>query len=103
MPLDLFVSYILPYNFSFPETKANAYTMEETTLNQQFVGEAHLHRQQVYAWTVDDQPHMTRMLFLNVDGIITDNLTELKTTIRSTFDHPSYAQRLLIYSNECKQ
>ncbi|ORN26300.1 cytoplasmic glycerophosphodiester phosphodiesterase [Lentilactobacillus parabuchneri] len=96
----LFVSYILPYNFSFPETKANAYTMEETTLNQQFVGEAHLHRQQVYAWTGDDQPHMTRMLFLNVDGIITDNLTELKTTIRSTFDHPSYAQRLLIYSNE---
>ncbi|AEB74490.1 glycerophosphoryl diester phosphodiesterase membrane domain-containing protein [Lentilactobacillus buchneri] len=96
----LFVSYILPYNFSFPQTKANAYTMEETTLNETFVNEAHFHHQQVYAWTVDDEDDMTRMLFLNVDGIITDNLTELQSTINSTFDHPSYAQRLLIYSNE---
>lgn len=96
----LFVSYILPYNFSFPQTKANAYTMEETTLNEAFVNEAHAHRQQVYAWTVDDEDDMTRMLFLNVDGIITDNLTDLKSTINSTFNHPSYAQRLLIYSNE---
>ncbi|MDN6542168.1 MAG: glycerophosphodiester phosphodiesterase, partial [Lentilactobacillus parabuchneri] len=52
------------------------------------------------AWSVVEVPQIKRMLFLNVDGIITDNLTELKTTIRSTFDHPSYAQRLLIYSNE---
>lgn len=96
----LFVSYILPYNFSFPETKANAYTMEETTLNEQFVNQAHRHHQQVYAWTVDDQDDMVRMLFLNVDGIITDDLGELKATINENFDHPSYAQRLLIYSNE---
>ncbi|WP_225352783.1 glycerophosphodiester phosphodiesterase, partial [Lentilactobacillus parafarraginis] len=96
----LFVSYILPYNFSFPETKANAYTMEETTLNSQFVSEAHRRNQWVYAWTVDDSDDMTKMLFLNVDGIITDNLSELQATIKSTFNHPSYAHRLLVYSNE---
>lgn len=96
----LFVSYILPFNFSFPETKANAYTMEETTLNQDFVNEAHARKQQVFAWTVDDDDDMTRMMFLNVDGIITDDLHELQVNIETTFDHPSYAQRLLIYSNE---
>ena len=96
----LFVSYILPFNFSFPETKANAYTMEETTLNQEFVDEAHDRHQQVFAWTVDDDDDMTRMIFLNVDGIITDNLHELQVNLETTFDHPSYAQRLLIYSNE---
>lgn len=96
----LFVSYILPFNFSFPETKANAYTMEETTLNQNFVDEAHARKQQVFAWTVDDDDDMTRMMFLNVDGIITDNLHELQVNIETQFDHPSYAQRLLIYSNE---
>ncbi len=96
----LFVSYILPFNFSFPETKANAYTMEETTLNQEFVDEAHNRHQQVFAWTVDDDDDMTRMIFLNVDGIITDNLHELQVNLETTFDHPSYAQRLLIYSNE---
>ncbi|GHP13774.1 glycerophosphoryl diester phosphodiesterase [Lentilactobacillus fungorum] len=96
----LFVSYILPYNFSFPETKANAYTVEETTLNEQFVDQAHSRHQQVDAWTVDDQDDMVRMLFINVDGIITDDLTQLKAVVNENFDHPSYAQRLLIYSNE---
>ncbi len=96
----LFVSYILPFNFSFPETKANAYTMEETTLNQDFVDQAHAHHQRVYAWTVDDDDDMTQMMFLNVDGIITDDLHDLQVNIETTFDHPSYAQRLLIYSNE---
>lgn len=96
----LFVSYILPFNFSFPETKANAYTMEETTLNQDFVDQAHNRKQQVYAWTVDNDDDMTRMIFLNVDGIITDNLHELQVNLETNFDHPSYAQRLLIYSDE---
>lgn len=96
----LFVSYILPYNFSFPETKANAYTMEETTLNNQFVQQSHDHRQQAYGWTVDDSDDMTRLLFMNVDGIITDDLNELKGVIQTNFNHPSYARRLLIYSDE---
>nr|WP_330166095.1 glycerophosphodiester phosphodiesterase [Agrilactobacillus fermenti] len=96
----LFVSYILPYNLSFPQTKANAYTMEETTLNKRFVNTAHQRRQEVYAWTVNDDSEMTRVLFLNVDGIITDNLHLLKTTIKADTQHPSYAQLLLIYINE---
>ncbi|WP_416353593.1 glycerophosphoryl diester phosphodiesterase membrane domain-containing protein [Agrilactobacillus fermenti] len=96
----LFVSYILPYNLSFPQTKANAYTMEETTLNEQFVKAAHQRQQEVYAWTVNDDTEMTRMLFLNVDGIITDNLHTLKATIKTDTRHPSYAQLLLIYINE---
>lgn len=34
--------YILPYNFIFPQTPANGYTMEKTTLNDSFVTQAKL-------------------------------------------------------------
>jgi glycerophosphoryl diester phosphodiesterase len=37
----LFSSFILPYNLAFPRTQANAYTMEETTLTQAFMDQAH--------------------------------------------------------------
>lgn len=69
-------------------------------MNDQFVQQAHDHRQQVYAWTVDDPDDMTKLLFMNVDGIITDDLNELKGVIQTNFNHPSYAKRLLIYSDE---
>lgn len=93
-------SFILPYNLTFPQTKADAYTMEQTTLNETFVNQAHANHQKVLAWTVDDEDDMTHMMFLNVDGIITDNLHELQTNIKTTFNHPSYARELLVYANE---
>lgn len=98
----LFASYILPFNLTFPETKANAYTMEETTLSEDFVKKAHQHKQKVYAWTVNDYDDMSRMIFLNVDGIITDNLKELKETLAQNFKNPSYASRFANYSENLR-
>lgn len=97
---DLFVSYILPYNLTFPETKANAYTMEATTLNDSFISNANQRHQQVYAWTVDDIDQMDQMMFLGVDGIITDQLHELQVEIKDNTDHPSYANLLLALMSE---
>ncbi|WP_413627879.1 glycerophosphodiester phosphodiesterase [Fructilactobacillus vespulae] len=96
---ELYSSYILPFNFTFPETKANAYTMEETTLSQDFVTKAHMHHQAVFAWTVNQEDEMNQMIFLNVDGIITDNLSDLKQTINENFKNPSYADRFVNYAN----
>ncbi|MEJ1329605.1 glycerophosphodiester phosphodiesterase [Latilactobacillus sakei] len=96
----LFVSFILPYNISFPETPANAYTMEATTLNATFINQAHAGNQAVYAWTVNDPDVMQRLLLTEVDGIITDNLSDLKDVVAENNDHPSYATRLLIYSSQ---
>ena len=96
----LFVSFNLPYNISFPETPANAYTMEATTLNAAFINQAHAGNQSVYAWTVNDPDVMQRLLLTEVDGIITDNLSDLKDVVAENNDHPSYATRLLIYSSQ---
>lgn len=94
----LYVSYILPYNLTFPDTKANAYTMEATTLNGDFVSKAHDNKQDVFAWTVNDDTTMQKMMFADVDGIITDNLSELKETIKETNDKPSYADQILNFT-----
>lgn len=95
-----FVSYILPYNLTFPHTDANGYTMEVTTLNGQFVDKADRNHKTVYAWDIDDTDQMDRMMFMGVTGIITDNLKEMQQEAKSNTDHPSYAKLLLTFMNE---
>lgn len=99
----LYVSFILPYNFTFPQTDADAYTMEETTLNRSFILQAQGVKKDVYAWTVNDADSMDNMIFLDVDGIITDNLETLKAVIKNFEDDPSYADRLLLYFDQLAQ
>ncbi|GEK29619.1 glycerophosphoryl diester phosphodiesterase membrane domain-containing protein [Furfurilactobacillus siliginis] len=92
------VGYILPYNFvGLPQTKANFYTMEYSTLNERFVNEAHRARKQVFAWTVNDSENMDQMMNLDVDGIITDQLTTLNGQIKQQKDNHDYAESLLKY------
>ena len=95
-----FVSYILPYNLTFPHTDANAYTMEATTLNDHFVDKADRLNKKVYAWDIDDTDLMDQMMFMGVNGIITDNLHEMQTEAKKNTDHPSYAKLLLTFMNE---
>lgn len=95
-----FVSYILPYNLTFPHTVADGYTMEVTTLNDQFVDKADRYDKTVYAWDIDDTDQMDQMMFMGVTGIITDNLHEMQAEAKSNTDHPSYAKLLLTFMNE---
>ncbi|OFI47096.1 hypothetical protein BG262_01860 [Floricoccus penangensis] len=89
--------FILPYNFIFPRTDADGYTMEQTTLNESFVDEAHLRKQNVYAWTVNDVDSMKKMALINVDGIITDNSSNLNGVINELKENPKFADKILDY------
>ena len=73
----------------------SAYTMEATTLNSSFVDKAQARKQMVFAWTINDETDMREQMFNGVDGIITDNLDDLKEVIAEDDDNPSYAQRIL--------
>lgn len=94
---EVFVSYILPYNFTYPQTPANAYSMEQSTLTDSFIIEALFNQQKVYAWTVNTDSEMNRVLWLNTDGIITDNLSSLDGKITDFYDNPSYANMIFNY------
>ena len=94
---EVFVSYILPYNFTYPQTPANAYSMEQSTLTDSFIIEALFNQQKVYAWTVNTDSEMNRVLWLNTDGIITDNLSSLDGKITDFYDDPSYTNMIFNY------
>ncbi|WP_125682389.1 glycerophosphoryl diester phosphodiesterase membrane domain-containing protein [Levilactobacillus yonginensis] len=96
----LFVSYILPYNLTFPHTRANAYTMEATTLNDTFIDQANREHKKVYAWDIDDVTTMDQMMFMGANGVITNNLSLIQQEIKDNTDHPSYANLLLTFMND---
>lgn len=93
----LAVIYIQPYNFTYPNTGADGYSMEYSTLTDDFISLAHLQHKLVYSWTVNERPVMMQEMYNNVDGIITDNLAELNGAIRLYDQNRSYARRLLNY------
>lgn len=91
-------NYILSFNLSgVPRSRATGFTMEATTLNDTFIEESHFENKKVFAWTVNDPSTMDKMMFMDADGIITDNLTELNDEISKNFDSKSYATRIFNY------
>lgn len=93
----LFVLYIQPYNFTYPQSLADGYSMEYSTLNNDFIWQAQLQNKPVYAWTVNESNIMMKMMYDNVNGIITDQLAELNETIKDFEDNRSNANKLLNY------
>lgn len=91
----LFVLYIQPYNFTYPQSVADGYSMEYSTLNNDFIWQAQLQNKPVYAWTVNESSLMMKMMYDNVNGIITDQLGELNETIKDFEDNRSNANKLL--------
>ncbi|HHK5594543.1 glycerophosphodiester phosphodiesterase family protein [Streptococcus mutans] len=56
-------------------TKANGYTMEYFSLDQNFMTKLLTNHKKIYAWTVNNESVMTGMNLMGVNGIITDYLT----------------------------
>lgn len=97
----LTVGYILPFNFiGVPQSSADFYTMEYSTLNNSFLLTAELTGRKVYAWTVNSDDAMARLNFMGVDGIITDKLELLQKTVKQLNHHPSYGSRLINFTYE---
>ena len=97
----LTVGYILPFNFiGVPQSNADFYTMEYSTLNNSFLLTAELTGRKVYAWTVNSDDAMAKLNFMGVDGIITDKLELLQKTTKQLNHHPSYASRLVNFTFE---
>ncbi|MEG0568765.1 MAG: glycerophosphodiester phosphodiesterase [Erysipelotrichales bacterium] len=91
------VSYIMPYNLVYPNTNADMYTMEETTLNDSFVIKSLLLGKEVYAWTVNTSNAMDKVMFMNVDGIISDEVSMLQDELETFHKNPKYADRIIYY------
>lgn len=93
---DLQAAFILPFNSIYPTTMADGYTLEYTSLDLAFLVKSWVRGKYVYAWTPNDEVSMLQMIQLQVDGIITDQLADLKAAIKEYNDNRSYASTLLL-------
>ena len=93
-----FVSYIMTYNLiGVPKSNVDAFSVEISTLDSEFVEKAHDYGKKVYAWDVNDANTVQRMRLYNVDGLITDDIPVVKKTIENTQSGMSFAQKIRIY------
>ena len=65
--------------------------MEYTTLDDDFMIKARSKKKGVYAWTINDNAAILRTFNLGVDGIITDELTEVQTAIKEQKEDRTFA------------
>lgn len=93
----LYLIYIQPYNFTYPQSEAKGYSMEYSTLTQDFIYEAHLNNAIVYAWTVNESSVMKKLMYEKVNGIITDDLKSLNEEIEDFNEDRSYSNLLFNY------
>ena len=55
-------------------TAADAFSIRSTSISRSLVRDVHNRGHQVYAWTVDSRQNISRMINLEVDNIITNNV-----------------------------
>ena len=87
--------FILPYNTIFPRTKASGYTMESSTLDENFVNKLWQSDKRLYDWTINDEDSIVKSFRLGVDGMITDDLELVQSSIKELKDDPDYTTLLL--------
>lgn len=62
-------------------TAADHFSVEASSITEKLVSDVHNAGKEVYAWTVNTEESINRMIELNVDNIITDNVTLAKECI----------------------
>ena len=91
---DIPAFFILPYNTIFPRTKASGYTMEYSTLDENFVNKLWSSDKLLYTWTINTEDAVSKSFRLGVDGIITDDVEYIQSSIKELKDNPKYSTLL---------
>jgi len=96
---DIRTGYLLNYAPGYLNSSSDFLSIEKSTLSDSFIMSVKDDGKEVYAWTINRPRDMRRLMFLNVDGIITDNIEELNDIIDDYGEHPHYADRIAMYFN----
>lgn len=92
--------FILPYNSIFPRTQANGYTMEYSSLTFSFMDKLRRQEKTVFAWTANDPDTVEKLITMEVDGIITDRLTETQRMLKENAEDRNYLDLFLRFVAE---
>jgi len=80
---DIKTAYIMSiaYGNIFDFKDADGYSIEATFITKDLVSKCHNRGKFILAWTVNNKENINKMIDLNVDNIITDDIDLVKTTI----------------------
>ncbi len=71
----------LAYGYITDLKEADSFSIEASSITKTLVSKVHNSGKEIYAWTVNTKESISKMVELNVDNIITDNITLAKDTI----------------------
>ncbi len=74
----------LAYGDIAPLEAADNFSIEATSVTKKLVKRIHKKGKKLYAWTVNTEENIRKMIELNVDNIITDDVTLSKEIIDSS-------------------
>lgn len=60
---------------------ADHFSVEAANVSKELVGRVHREGKELYVWTVNTRESISRMVEMNADNIITDNISLAKETI----------------------
>ena len=60
---------------------ADSFSIEATSINKKLVNEIHSSGKAIFAWTINTEESIQNMINLNVDNIITDDITLAREVI----------------------
>jgi glycerophosphoryl diester phosphodiesterase len=83
------------YAGDLKKVEADFLAVNAAFVSRRFVRDAHANGKQVYVWTVNDAPTMSRMIGRGVDGLLTDR-PELARSVLEQRARMSAPQRLLL-------
>lgn len=63
---------------------ADGFSIEASNINRSLIKKIHKSGKEVYAWTVNKEESINKMIKLNVDNIITDDIKEAKELIKES-------------------
>ena len=69
--------------------------MEYSTLDENFVNKLWQSDKRLYDWTINDEDSIVKSFRLGVDGMITDDLELVQSSIKELKDDPDYTTLLL--------
>ena len=62
---------------------ADGFSVEASNISKSFVKKIHKENKEIYAWTINSEINISKMLSYNVDNIITDDITNTKNIVES--------------------
>lgn len=92
---EILTGFLVALNIgSLPKTTADFIVIEEFSLNQRIIDQAHAVGKGIGVWTVNQEPLMRKVLNYNVDGLVTDFPSDAYT-LREEFAHQrTFVQRV---------